>query len=166
MNSGAMDEALKVLSRRRVTVAKMRDHLEKKGFSAGEILECLGRLQEWGYLDDSSYARDWIDKVVTEAPMGRSRMLLELQARGVPSHVAEETVSQVFSVTSEKELAERAASDYLAKGGNLPSKSRRKRAANLARYLLRRGFDDELVFLVISELNSDLEFPEAIDSDA
>lgn len=166
MSSGAMDEALKVLSRRRVTVAKMRDHLEKKGFSAEEIVECLGRLEEWGYLDDRSYARDWVDKVVAEVPMGRSRMVWELEARGVPSHIAEETVSQVFSVTSERELAEKAARDYLAKGGSLSSKSGRKRAANLAKYLSRRGFDDELVFLVISELNSDLEFPEAIDSHA
>ncbi|MBE3520357.1 MAG: RecX family transcriptional regulator [Firmicutes bacterium] len=166
MSSRAMDEALRVLSRRRVTVARMRDHLERKGFSAEEILECLGRLEEWGYLDDRSYAQDWVEKVVTEAPMGRARMLLELQARGVPPDIAEETVSQVFTVTSEKELAERAAREYLVRAANSPSRSGRKRATNLAKYLLRRGFDDELVFLVISELNSDLEFPEVTDSDA
>ena len=164
--NGAMDEALKVLSRRRVTTARMRTHLEKKGFPAAEVTECLHRLEEWGYLDDLSYAQDWIERVLAEAPMGRSRMVWELEARGVPVNIAEEAVSQAFSVISEREAAEKAARDYLAKKGESLSGSGGKRAAHLAKYLSRRGFDDEMVFLVISQLGIDLEFPEAIDQNA
>lgn len=159
-----MDEALRVLARRRITVARLRSHLERRGYSSGEINECLNRLQEWGYLDDRSYARDWVEKVQAEAPMGRARLLWELEARGVPHAVADEVISALLAAVSERDLCEKAARDYLTKPSRRTQGSNRSNPADLARYLLRRGFDDDTVFLVVSELNSDVDLPETVDS--
>lgn len=162
-NGGAMDEALRVLSRRRMSVAKLRSHLQRRRYPPEEIEECLDRLEEWGYLDDLSYARDLVERTMARAPVGRERLLWELRTRGIPEAVAEEVASEVLSSVSERELCEKAARDYLASRRGTAGRNRYS-VEEVARYLMRRGFDDETVFLVVSELSSDVDLPEAIDS--
>lgn len=159
----AMDEALRALSRRRMSVAKLRSHLQRKRYPAEEIEECLNRLEEWGYLDDLSYARDLVERTMTRAPVGIGRLLWELRTKGIPEAIAEEVASEVLSSVSERELCEKAARNYLASKRGTAGRNRRV-LEDTARYLMRRGFDDETVFLVVSELSSDVDLPEAIDS--
>ncbi len=139
----AMDCALRVLSRRRVSSGQMESLLKKKGAPSREIDQCMARLSEWGYLDDSKLARDILRQALAACPIGRRKASYELLKRSFHKDVSEDAVFEVFGELAEEDLAKEALSRRL-KGrdyGSLKEKERER----LARWLWRRGFDGEAI---------------------
>ena len=79
----ARAEALRQIARRPLTEAELRDRLEAKGYSAGAIEEAVERLHDEGLIDDRGLAIDYILARATRLGHGRSRLVRELERRGV-----------------------------------------------------------------------------------
>lgn len=138
-----MDYALSVLSRKRVSTGSLKQLMSRKGFSEADAESCAAKLMEWGYLDDQDYAKDVLQAVMQECPVGRRRAGLELRKRAIGGELAAEVLQETFSGLSEEDLALTAAGKYLSgrDAGSLTLNERQR----LARWLQRRGFGYEAI---------------------
>jgi len=89
----AADAALRLLSRRAYTRREMEHRLQAGSFGQEELDEALNRLADWGYLDDLAVARRGVEDCLERRPRGRSLLLAELMARGIPEAVALEALA-------------------------------------------------------------------------
>lgn len=81
-----MSMALKFLSRKQMTVSQLEKRLEEKEFSHEEIKETIVRLEEWKYLDDSSYAVSYIKS--RREKYSKRRTMVELVKAGIDKELA------------------------------------------------------------------------------
>jgi regulatory protein len=102
--SKAYSRALGYLTIRSRTVKEITDYLARKGFSETETQETVSKLLEVGLLDDSTTARQWVEYWLACKPLGRDRMRLELQRRGVGRDIIDDILSAIDNET-ELELA-------------------------------------------------------------
>jgi regulatory protein len=93
----ARDCALRLLARRDHSKAELQRKLIQRGFARPVIESVISRLAEAGYLDDHRFARRWAESALESGRCVGSRLRLELRQRGVPTDIAEQTVSELAS---------------------------------------------------------------------
>lgn len=144
-----MDIALRSLARRRMTSGQVKDLLLKKGCDPEESQKCLLQLSSWGYLNDRSYAKDVLEYMLRDCPVGRQRAVWDLVKRGFDKDLAEEEAAEAYKDLSEADLARRAASKYLngRRTGSLKDQERER----LFRWLWRRGFEADAIYSVLRD---------------
>ena len=64
----AMTCACKLLTTRRRTRRELEVHLGRKGFSSEVISLVLEKLEHYGYLDDKTFARLWVEQRLAKEP--------------------------------------------------------------------------------------------------
>ena len=69
----ARDAALRYLASRPRSEAEVRQYLARKGFDDPTVNRVIGRLHEWGYLDDEAFARSWVQDRERFRPQGHRR---------------------------------------------------------------------------------------------
>jgi regulatory protein len=143
-----MHAALKILSRRQVSTGQMRFMLSEKGFAPDDIQECIGKLEEWNYLNDVDLARNIVEAMIRNTPCGKKRCAYELEKRRFDRELAKALIEQVYADYDERELALAAAKQYAR---NKTEWTRRDKE-RLARWLYRRGFTEPTVLSVLRAL--------------
>ncbi len=145
----AVDAAANFLSYRPRSSAEVRQSLEKKQFQPGVVEAAMQRMTDLGYLDDSAFARYWVENRSTFKPRGPLALRTELRQKGVPDAIIREVVEDVDA----EELAYRAAQKKLSRyrGGTLQDFKRK-----LGGHLQRRGFGYDVVNPVLNRLIDDL----------
>ena len=133
-----MHLAVRYLARWDRTVAQVEQFLLGKGASAAQAKRTIGRLSDLRYLDDRAYAGRWIESRLTRQPMGRERLLAELQAKGIQETVAEMAVQEALREIDEEALARRALKAWQRKG-------RRVSVLQAVRLLRQWGFEEETI---------------------
>jgi regulatory protein len=134
-----MHLAVRYLARWDRTVAQMEQFLQSKGASPAQVTHTIGRLSDLQYLNDRGYAERWVESRFARQPMGRARLKVELQAKGISDSVIDEALSGALHNIDEEALARRALKMRLRAG-------RRRMTTVQAAALLRRwGFDDDIV---------------------
>lgn len=108
-----------------------------------EIVETvIQRLREYGYLNDERFAQSYASLRVQQRPLGRQRLQRDLRLKKIDKATAEQALNEVFAVTPEADLIDRA----IAKRVRLRGKPQtREEAKKLFDHLLRQGFAFELV---------------------
>jgi regulatory protein len=144
-NKTPMYAALNILSRRQVSTGQMRFMLSKKGFAPDDIRECIGKLEEWGYLNDVVLARNIVEAIIRNNPCGKKRCLYELEKRQFDRDLAKTVVEEVYSEYDERELAHAAAKQYARNKTEWTNRDKER----LARWLYGRGFTHSTIFSVI-----------------
>lgn len=131
-----MDWALKALSRQAVSREKLREKLIKAGFQEDEIIDCLKRLDGWGYLNDRQFVIDRIEGLKKKFK-SRNYILDNLRQSGLAVELIEELLAQYYPEELEIVIAQQA----LAK-----RRGRRDRPNAKERFfLLRSGFAQDTV---------------------
>lgn len=133
-----MHLAVRYLARWDRTVAQVEQFLLSKGASAAQAKQTISRLSDLRYLDDRAYAGRWIESRLVRQPMGRDRLLAELQGKGIGEAVAEEAVQEALREIDEETLAGRALKSWQRKG-------RRVTALQAVRLLRQWGFEEETI---------------------
>jgi regulatory protein len=130
--------AVRYLSYRPRSEAEIRQRLQRHGFDDACIEKVIVKLSEQGLVDDTAFARFWIDNRGTFRPRSRRMTKLELRRKGLNLDI----INQAINDIDDKESAYRAAlsrihhllpSDY-------PAYRRR-----LGQYLGRRGFNYDVI---------------------
>jgi SOS response regulatory protein OraA/RecX len=98
----ARRSALAFLSRAPHTRKGLAMKLKKKGFGAEAIRLAADRMAELGYLDDRSFAANWVRARLDSGREGWKALLKGLIQRGVPRGIADQIVSD--ACTDEVEL--------------------------------------------------------------
>ena len=147
--SKAKSYVYRILARRMYTTKEIRDKLVERGYVDKIIEDVIATLERYGYLNDKTYAQEWIESRMRSKPKGKIALRRELERKGIDRSIIEDALSQAFDQSKESEmaldLARRKARSFNADD---PVAAKRK----LQSFLLRRGFDFETVKGVIEHV--------------
>jgi len=135
--------AAKLLAAKQRSVAELRERLlASRGATAAIVEEVIGRLREYGYLDDAKFAQSYASLRLRERPIGRRRLERDLFLKKVDKPTTSAALDEVFEAMPEEDLIERAIAKRIRLRGKPKS---REEAKKLFDHLLRQGFGFELV---------------------
>ena len=143
----ARDRALYLLQSQGRTKAEMIQKLQKDGYPDDVIREVMSFLEEYHFVDDSSYTENYIH--VNKSRKSPCQIVFELQQKGVDK----DTISRMLE---EAPINEDDTVRVLVKkktGGQIPAdwKERQK----LAAFLGRKGFSFDVIQRVLRESTDD-----------
>lgn len=150
VQSNAIQDALKLLAYRSRSVHEMTMRLQDKGYSDSDISETINRLLEWGYLNDSQFAEDWVKNRLRNKPMGSIRLRKELQQKGISNEIIDLVLEKEYSQDLEFKTARGLAFISL--------KGQPSNWGKVAALLQRRGFSFDIINAVKGSLDLDERF--------
>jgi regulatory protein len=158
LNENALYEyAVKALGRRMRTTAElerlMHGKVEPNESGQSKIIAVLARLQEYGYLNDASFASTYTRLRQENEGFGKRRVQLDLSRKGIARDLIASTLEAAYQDTSEEELARR----YLAKK-RIGKPQNQRETARVIRRLTAAGFSISAVSRVLK--NWEVEFNE------
>ena len=146
----AHEIALRFLSYRPRSEREVADHLRRKGFDARTVEAELERLRRVGLVDDRAFARFWVESRTAFRPRSRRALQAELRRKGVPLAIIREVLQETSP--DERALALRLARERARRLRGLDPLTFRRR---LAAYLIRRGFEGELVMEILRTMEQE-----------
>jgi len=144
----AMSYACRVLTYRQRTTRELTKKLEEHGFSVEATSSVMNTLAKYGYIDDKTYARLWIEQRLHKR--GFAGLKRELLQKGVDACTIEETISEAGP-----ELEFQAAYQLALK--KLTQSSDDCPFPHLARFLHNRGYSYEAISWVGRTINDNDE---------
>lgn len=147
-SSSALDAALRLLALRPRTQRELRQRLGRRGFDVEAIGGALRRLTELGIVDDTAFARFWVDQRAAFRPMGHRRLRSELQSKGVAPDVIASVVPTEDDVVSLEQVA-------LKRANALAHLDEATFSRRLQGFLARRGYSFAEVRDVVQRLKRD-----------
>jgi regulatory protein len=141
---GAQATALRLLARREHSQRELRDKLQARGYSPGEIASALDRLAGAGVVDDRRFAETYADARM-ERGFGPDRIRQELIVRGVAEDISTGAVGRERSTWLGR--AEAARCKRFGPNGPLDQADR----ARQGRFLRQRGFTLEQIRIVLDK---------------
>lgn len=97
-NASKIDKAysltLAFVARRSRSEWELRDYFRRKEIDedAGELI--LGRLKDFGYVNDLSFARSWVDNRRLLKPISRRKLMMELRQKRVPDDIVRQVLEE------------------------------------------------------------------------
>ncbi len=150
MNNTAYETALRIILVRAHAEGELADKLRKKHFADQEIQETLDQLRAEKYINDAKLAREYVQWHLDYKPMGKRGIVQRLRLRKFKEADIEAAVRELVTPEVVAEGAKRLIELRLART-DLKSLSPDKRRERLARFLLSRGFDTDLVLSLIDQ---------------
>lgn len=124
---------------------EVRDRLRQQGYAAAAIDQAVARVAGWGYLNDASFARLWVEG--RGGSRGRRLLEQELRQKGVERETAREALDE--AALDERAAALEAGRKRLRQLGNDDPAATRRR---LGGYLVRRGYGYDTVRATLETL--------------
>jgi regulatory protein len=150
----ARQDAMKLLGKRALASAVVREKLAAKGHDTTVAEQVVRQLVADGWLDDRETAQAVVRGVVRKGPAGQTLLKERLLSRGLPDAIVEETVRQATAKATPFESALAAAQRQLQRDAHLdPAKAMRRAASMLA----RRGFEEDIIADAIASCGFDRE---------
>jgi len=158
-----LEKALRFLSFRPHSECEIRDHLRKRvsrsqsvkvsrraagAIDATDTIDTvIGRLRHLGYVNDSEFARWWVEQRQTHKPRGLQLIRSELYQKGV----SREIIDQVLPKDEESEI-ERALETARKKLRSYKNLKPLEFKQKMSQYLVRRGFSWEVIKEMFDQL--------------
>ncbi len=138
-----MKRAGNLLAAKPRSINELRERLLEKEWTNEEIVEAvIAKLGEYGYVNDERFAFGYASSRVRQRPLGRGRLLRDLQLKKVDRKTADEAVRLVFEETPEEELIDRAIQKRIRLRGVPQTRPETK---SLFDHLMRQGFSFDLI---------------------
>ena len=129
----AVAGALRLLAAHPRSEKDLRQRLRRRGLPPPAVDAAVERMKELGYLNDTAFARFWVDSRQAATPRSRRYVSFELQRQGVDRETAEEAVADIADVDVAYDAAQRRL--RALRGLDRPAFERR-----LGAFLSNRGF--------------------------
>jgi regulatory protein len=127
----AYNLTLAYVARRARSEWELRDYFRRKDIDEDAGEQIMGRLKNFGYVNDESFARSWVDNRRLLKPMSRRRLRLELKQK----HVADDIIARVLE---EDETSDRDTLRLLV--DKKRKQTRYQDEMKLMQYLVRQGY--------------------------
>jgi len=142
----AYERALNFLSFRPRSSAEVRRYLTEKGVDTSLVEPVIARLTQAGLLDDAAFAHSWVENRQQFNPRGRRVLRQELMQKGIERDVIEAVLP------ADEEEASPALAIARRRAAALAGQDYPRFRQKLSAYLLRRGFDYEVVSDIVSRV--------------
>lgn len=143
--------SLRLLAASPKTSQELKKKLHEKGFPESLITETLREMEAQGILSDRSYAADMMARYRGSKPSGRRKIASEFKHHGIAQKIQDEVLAG-YSPEEERAQAGEAGRQRWKRFPKLDNEKRKKRVFD---FLMRRGFDYQIVRDVIRELSQD-----------
>ncbi|MBP5608848.1 MAG: regulatory protein RecX [Lachnospiraceae bacterium] len=146
----AVNRLLYLLGSRDMTRSELYDKL-KDGKYPPEVCDmAIKKMEEYGYVNDSSYARRYVECYIERKSVGRIRA--ELYKKGISRELADEAIADCDSTDRRQDRERLLIKELLEKRHYDPAvKDEREKQKHFA-YLFRRGFKSEDIMAVMFDL--------------
>ena len=114
----------------------LKRKLLAKQYKSEYIDKALSFLESRNYLSDERYAAAWLNDRRINHYEGQTKLLLELQSRGIDKTVATDAVKEFFTDNDEEEICRKACERFVKKG---------KSEDKLIEALLKAGFAYKMI---------------------
>jgi len=122
------------------------ERLKRKKFDPAVIRETLFFLKEKCFIDDSYFAKVWLESRIKK-PLGLKKLRVELRQKGVDKEIIDSQIEEISKGYCEEDVVLKLAKGRLNKlKGVEPVKAKRR----LFEYLLRRGFSTAVITDIIN----------------
>jgi regulatory protein len=142
--------AVRYLSYRPRSEAEIKQRLQRHGYDNSLLDKVITKLREQGLVDDTAFARFWIDNRGTFRPRSRRMTRMELRRKGLAMDVIEQAVNDI----DDRESAYRAA---LARTRRLFPTDYPLYRQRLGQYLGRRGFSYDVINETVQKIWKEYE---------
>lgn len=136
------------LSYRPRTAWEVEQYLQRRDWEKTLILRVLEEMSQAGYIDDQTYAREWVKQRHENKGFGARRLKQELKKKGIASRWIEEALTELDEASERQQAMIIAERRYLRicdePWGNIQRK--------IGGYLQRRGYSMSVVYAVMDEL--------------
>ena len=134
----AYQYALRLLTARDYTVARLREKLRGREFSEADCESALGRMLSEGWVDDRRFAVRFAEAALASGRYFGPRLRQEMQRRGLPRELVSETLAHVMVERDETEEV-RAVVDRRFRDFSFSTASDRDKRRAIG-FLQRRGY--------------------------
>jgi len=146
----AKQKALALLSYRARSAEELRKKLKEKDFSERTINRVIEDFLRVGLLDDTKFASAFVHSRMTQKPMGKRLLRQELFSKGIDEETVEKVIDEVYGDRSELDVARELTRKRVKRYGG-SEEERKKKKRKLSDFLLRRGFDWEVITIMLQE---------------
>ena len=147
--------ALRFLKIRPRSITELKEKLALKGFLLPEIELTLRELIATGFLNDRAFTKSWINYRLAR-PFGFKRIIQELKDKGIDPETIEQSVAEIKSrdgLETGTYNPEQVALDLARRRWQrLPDIDPAKKKKRVLDFLLRRGFEADVVLKVLKRL--------------
>lgn len=142
----ARDHLQRLLSFRPRSIQEARSRLQQKRYSTPIIQQVIREAEERGWLDDTAFAKLWVQDRLVAKPKGKALLKSELRAKGIASELIEQTLNEAEINEEEiiQQLVEQQKTLY-------QGEDRTTRERKLHAFLRRRGFSPEAIRRALRE---------------
>lgn len=151
--SRAKNKAYSYLSYGDMSEQKLFQKLCRCGFEDCIAAECVGKMREMGFVDDSRYAKALADSLANSKLYGPRRIIQELRQRGIDFETAQSALDGLKTDFSESVKT-------LARGKFRRDMSDPREIQRLIAALIRYGHDYETIKSSLSEMTDEEEIYE------
>jgi regulatory protein len=137
--------ALRYLATRPRSIKEVEDYLIRKNFSANDILSAIERLVQCNYLDDTQFAKLWVENRMRLNPKSVSILKAELIKKGIDKDIITTTLSQLSSSDQLEGL--------IAIVESKARQSRYQDKQKIIEYLARKGYNYGLIKEALGSTN-------------
>ena len=141
-------DALRLLAVSPRSVEELRGRLKLKKHPDPAIETVLELLKKQGFLNDQKFAELYAGSRVNARPVGRRQLEMDLKKKGLSSEVIGGALSNLQDYDEKEAVRKLAQSRFSRMTGISPEKKK----ARLFGFLKRRGFSNDIIFSVLSEL--------------
>jgi regulatory protein len=159
----AWQAALRLLEVRPRTEHEIRDRLRRKEYVPEQIEGVVVRLRELGFIDDGSFAKQWIENRAAFKPKGGQALRQELMRKGVNREVAARVIAESTSPELEAEQCMQIARQVVRRYSSAPDKLTFQR--KLGAFLQRRGYRFDTFKPVLQTLWAELHAANEMDEE-
>lgn len=145
----ARDHAAQYLMRRPRSRQEVARYLADKGYDETVVANALEWLENYGYVDDEQFARQWVENRMRFRPRGKAMLRWELKQKGVANDDIESAVGDIVDEDVELESAIQLLQKKVGrKTVEWTPDTQRK----LGQFLARRGFSASVVYGALRRL--------------
>jgi len=130
--------ALRLLTARDYTVARLREKLRGRDFDGADVDAALGRMLTEGWVDDRRFAERFAESALASGRYYGPRLRQEMHRRGLPPELVSEVLGRVLLERDETEEV-RAIVERRFSGFSFCTASDREKRRTIG-FLQRRGF--------------------------
>lgn len=142
------------ISYKMYTERELRDKLRKKDFEIESINDALEKAKEYGYVNDSFFAKCFIEQRGIPNKWGEKVIYQKLLQKGIDKDIINKNLKEFFSDEDEKENCYSLASKKIKTISGF-SFDDRKTLDKLYRFLLSKGYSYELINTIIEKLKKE-----------